>query len=44
VNLISVVPLADEKDPSQIQYFVGFQVDLMQQSSAILRRLEGEIM
>ena len=40
VNLITVVPIECDW-PGQITYFVGFQVDLMQQSRAILRRLEG---
>ncbi|RKO94489.1 hypothetical protein BDK51DRAFT_12097, partial [Blyttiomyces helicus] len=38
VNLITIIPLADENGSPE--YFVGFQVDLMQQSGAILRRLE----
>ncbi|KAI8808656.1 hypothetical protein BJ742DRAFT_709460 [Cladochytrium replicatum] len=39
VNLITVVPIAND-DRTAITYFVGFQVDLMEQSRAILRRLE----
>ncbi|KAJ3300350.1 blue light receptor, partial [Blyttiomyces sp. JEL0837] len=39
VNLITVVPVTDEHS-DEVAYFVGFQVDLMQQSSAILRKLE----
>ncbi|KAI8804230.1 hypothetical protein BJ742DRAFT_682244 [Cladochytrium replicatum] len=41
VNLITVVPIAND-DRTAITYFVGFQVDLMDQSRAILRRLEAQ--
>ncbi|TPX31383.1 hypothetical protein SeMB42_g07764, partial [Synchytrium endobioticum] len=39
VNLITVVPIEWGR-PGEIGYFIGFQVDLMQQSRAILRKLE----
>ncbi|TPX38074.1 hypothetical protein SmJEL517_g00317 [Synchytrium microbalum] len=38
VNLITVVPI--DLGSGETSYFVGFQVDMMQQSRAILRRLE----
>ena len=41
MNLISIIPIEDENNSSEIAFFIGFQVDLMEQSSAILRRLEG---
>ncbi|KAJ3092903.1 blue light receptor [Quaeritorhiza haematococci] len=39
VNLITIIPIMGDS-PNEIAFFVGFQVDLMQQSRAILRRLE----
>ncbi|KAJ3033796.1 blue light receptor, partial [Rhizophlyctis rosea] len=39
VNLITIIPIAFDGN-NRPTYFVGFQVDLMQQSKAILRRLE----
>ncbi|KAJ3295136.1 blue light receptor [Borealophlyctis nickersoniae] len=38
VNLITIVPVSLD-DSNTVSYLVGFQVDLMQQSRAILRRL-----
>ncbi|KAI8929939.1 hypothetical protein BC831DRAFT_395691, partial [Entophlyctis helioformis] len=40
VNLITVVPVSADGS-GLVTHFVGFQVDLLQQSQAILRRLEG---
>ncbi|RKO89143.1 PAS domain-containing protein, partial [Blyttiomyces helicus] len=38
VNLMTIIPLVDKH--GVLEYFVGFLVDLTQQSGAILRRLE----
>lgn len=40
VNLVTIVPVSMD-DTGYISHFVGFQIDIMKQSSSILRRLEG---
>lgn len=39
VNLITIIPVTTN-DGTEVEYYVGFQCDLMAQSKAILRRLE----
>ncbi|KAH9833115.1 uncharacterized protein C8Q71DRAFT_774216 [Rhodofomes roseus] len=37
INLVSIIPVPDDQD--EIAYYVGFQVDLAEQPSAILQKL-----
>ena len=41
VNLITVIPVPIDDKTDMISHFVGFQVDLLEQSYAILSRLSG---
>lgn len=41
VNLITVIPVSLDDSTGNVTHFVGFQVDLLQQSHAILNRVSG---
>ena len=40
VNLVTVIPIFGEND--QVEYFVGLQVDLVEQPNSILEKMKGK--
>jgi PAS domain S-box-containing protein len=41
VNLITVIPVSLDEVTGKVTHFVGFQVDLLEQSNSILNRVSG---
>ena len=42
MNLITVIPVSLDEKSGIVTHFVGFQVDLLEQSHSILNRLSGK--
>lgn len=40
MNLVTVIPIQDDNE--ETAFFVGLQVDLVEQPNAILERMKGE--